>query len=138
MRFRYANYLKPHPSLARLVPPSPRGKGKILPRSHFILHFAFCILHWRFAPCAPSAPLTNFPFSIFHWQSPAFRLYSTCTNLQQKIMQVYKSVENPLTHSLFCGTMITSKGSSSSPHGVVRSIVKTANSSARCLLNLFR
>ena len=33
MRLRYAKYFKPHPSLARLVPPSPRGKGKLLLRS---------------------------------------------------------------------------------------------------------
>ena len=68
---------------------------RFVPRSHFILHFAFCILHFALAqPClslrfVPRSHfilhsafcILHFAFCILHWQIPAFHFhFSTVFN----------------------------------------------------------
>ena len=53
--------------------------------------------------------------------------YSTSTIPICKIVQVYNSGSNPLTHVANSGKIKMSKGSSTSPKWVMRIIVKTAS-----------
>ena len=74
------------PQRGRVMDSRGRLSLRFVPRSHFILHSAFCILHWRFAPCAPFAPhfafrishfslrILHFAFCILHWRSAPFAL----------------------------------------------------------------